>query len=197
MKGCDSVNGYKALIASSSEDFRNNISLMLGEAGITDVSVTDGSNIRELFASREYDLLITILPVESRSALEDISFISHSYMTGQIVFSPARIYDEISSRLAGTNTVILPRSAPKSMILSAIQCTAAYKAKLDMLKNENASLRNTVNEMKLVNRAKCVLMEYLRISEKDAHRQIQKRAMDNRTTLTEIAADIIKTYEYR
>jgi response regulator NasT len=118
-------------------------------------------------------------------------------MTGQIVFAPSRIYDEVCSRLAGTNTVILPKAAARSTIMSAVKCTAAYKAKLDMLKSENDSLKNTVNEMKLVNRAKCVLMEYLRLTEKEAHRQMQKRAMDNHTTLTEIATDIIKTYEYR
>lgn len=53
-----------------------------------------------------------------------------------------------------------------------------------------------LSEIKLVNRAKCVLIEYLRISEKEAHRQIQKRAMDQRITLTEVAMDILKTYEY-
>ena len=81
--------------------------------------------------------------------------------------------------------------------MNSIRCAAAMKNKMDDLRSENKMLRDMVNEMKLVNRAKCVLIEYLKISEKEAHRQIQKRAMDQRVTLTEVAADILKTYEYR
>ena len=56
---------------------------------------------------------------------------------------------------------------------------------------ENKELK----DVKLVDRAKCVLVEYLRISEADAHRQIQKRAMDMRVPQVVIAKDILKTYE--
>jgi len=56
-------------------------------------------------------------------------------------------------------------------------------------------LETKLRDMKLIDRAKCVLVQYLRISEAEAHRQIQKRAMDMRLTQTEVAQDILKTYE--
>ena len=109
----------------------------------------------------------------------------------------SKVYDEVCAKLLGTGAVILPKSSPRELAVNSIRCAAAMKNKMDDLRSENKMLRDMVNEMKLVNRAKCVLIEYLKISEKEAHRQIQKRAMDQRVTLTEVAADILKTYEYR
>ena len=57
------------------------------------------------------------------------------------------------------------------------------------------ALSQTDYNAPVIDRAKCTLVEYLRISEADAHRQIQKRAMDMRLPLAAVAKDILKTYE--
>lgn len=57
-----------------------------------------------------------------------------------------------------------------------------------------AKLINEVNSIKLVSRAKGVLMDYLGMSEQQAHHFIEKRAMDNQVTKEVISKEIIKTY---
>ena len=52
-----------------------------------------------------------------------------------------------------------------------------------------------MDEWKIVNRAKWLLIGKLGMSEADAHRYIEKLAMDTRQTRREIADGIIKTYE--
>ena len=49
--------------------------------------------------------------------------------------------------------------------------------------------------MKIVNRAKSMLMQYLNLTEEQAHRHIQKQAMDLRKTQRAVAEDILKTYQ--
>jgi len=63
------------------------------------------------------------------------------------------------------------------------------------LKAANADLLQKINDLKLIDRAKCVLIEVLKLSESQAHRYIQKQAMDQRLPQTEIAKNILKTYE--
>ena len=46
-----------------------------------------------------------------------------------------------------------------------------------------------------MDRAKCVLIQYLNMTETQAHRYIEKQAMDLRTTRRQIAEGILKTYE--
>ncbi|MBR7082840.1 MAG: ANTAR domain-containing protein, partial [Clostridia bacterium] len=47
---------------------------------------------------------------------------------------------------------------------------------------------------RLVNRAKWLLINDLKMSEPDAHRYIEKRAMDLCVSKRQIAEEIIKTY---
>ena len=50
-------------------------------------------------------------------------------------------------------------------------------------------------DIRVVNRAKWLLMEKLNLSEKDAHYYIEKQAMDLRIPRREVAGNIIRTYE--
>lgn len=63
------------------------------------------------------------------------------------------------------------------------------------LKKQNEQLQKKIEDIKFVDRAKCVLIEYLKMSEAEAHRFIEKQAMDLRVTKREIASRILKTYE--
>lgn len=51
-------------------------------------------------------------------------------------------------------------------------------------------------DIKIINRAKQVLITRLSMSEPEAHRYIEKRAMDMRLTKRAVAESILKTYEY-
>ena len=63
------------------------------------------------------------------------------------------------------------------------------------LQNENFKLQTKIEEIRLVNRAKCCLIQYLKFSEPQAHRYIEKQAMDTRQTRKEVAQRILSTYE--
>ena len=49
--------------------------------------------------------------------------------------------------------------------------------------------------MKVVARAKCALMQSLKMTEAEAHRYIEKQAMDLRLSKREVAENILKIYE--
>ena len=51
-----------------------------------------------------------------------------------------------------------------------------------------------MEEVRIVARAKCILVEYLRMSEQQAHRYIEKQAMDQCITKREVSENIIRTY---
>ena len=57
------------------------------------------------------------------------------------------------------------------------------------------SIRDKMEEIKIVNRAKWALINSCNMTEADAHRYIEKQAMDRCVTRREIAETIIKTYK--
>ena len=64
------------------------------------------------------------------------------------------------------------------------------------VKNSSAgAAEKKLEEMRLVGRAKCMLMQYRGLTEQQAHRQIEKQAMDSRQTRGAVALEILDTYE--
>ena len=52
-----------------------------------------------------------------------------------------------------------------------------------------------MEEIRIVNRAKWLLISELKMSEEDAHRYIEKQAMDRCITRRAMAESIIRTYK--
>ena len=64
-----------------------------------------------------------------------------------------------------------------------------------LFRSEKRDLLKKLDDMRLINRAKLVLMQNMGFTEEQAHKHIEKRAMDMRRTRAEVAMDILKTYE--
>ena len=69
------------------------------------------------------------------------------------------------------------------------------RARLKIAERKAQRLENREDELRVVNHAKWVLISNLGMSESDAHKYIEKQAMDMRMPKKEVAANIIKTYE--
>ena len=82
------------------------------------------------------------------------------------------------------------------LFISLIFCIFALGASCrnSNLEKKTLSIEEKMEEIRLVNRAKWVLIQNLKMTEPDAHRYIEKQAMDTCTTRLEIAKEIIKTY---
>ena len=52
-----------------------------------------------------------------------------------------------------------------------------------------------MEDIRVVNKAKWFLIEQLKMTEQEAHRYIEKQAMDSRVPRVRVAEDILKTYE--
>ena len=63
------------------------------------------------------------------------------------------------------------------------------------LTDENIRLKARIEELRLIDRAKCTLISVLNISEQEAHRAIEKQAMDMRLTKKQVAENILRIYE--
>ena len=63
------------------------------------------------------------------------------------------------------------------------------------LQEENERLRAKLSEQKTVEHAKLLLVECLKLSEEQAHKYIEREAMELRESRVEVARRIISTYQ--
>lgn len=75
-----------------------------------------------------------------------------------------------------------------------LKLITATRRRLLGLKHENIKLQKKIEDIRLVDRAKCVLIQHLSLTEQQAHRYIEKQAMDRRISKPEVAQGILNTY---
>src|SRR5574337_165927 len=80
-------------------------------------------------------------------------------------------------------------------LLPAIELAISRFEEFDTLRKENADLKRILEDRKLIERAKGILMERERISEQQAFARIQKTSMNMRRSMAEIAQAILLSEE--
>ncbi len=76
-------------------------------------------------------------------------------------------------------------------LLPAIELAISRFEEFNALRKENADLKRILEDRKLIERAKGILMERERISEQQAFARIQKTSMNTRRSMAEIAQAIL------
>ena len=114
---------------------------------------------------------------------------------GIMLVVKTELYDRVCHKVEdhGVLTVCKPNS--RQMFYSSVRLLAALSARLQKSESRNKSLQEKMADIRVVNRAKWLLIERLGLSEADAHRLIEQRAMDARVSRRQVAEGIISSYE--
>jgi response regulator NasT len=165
------------------------------ECGYEDVAFSDGSDVRSTAEKDSFDLIILNTPLADEFGLNLAQALSSKSDAGFIIACSGKNCDEVTRKTSSMGVYVLAKPFTKSVLMQAVRFVSVSRDRLRAVTAEKEKLEKKLYNLKQIDRAKCVLIEYLRISEADAHRQIQKRAMDQRVPEIEIAMDILRTYE--
>lgn len=186
----------KAIIVAKNQNSCDAIAAIITDNGFDSVTtVLSGLEVREKFACTDFDLLVIHLPLADEFGLELIENISETSTAAVLIIVKPDIADEVQKKVASSNAFVLPRPVNKAMLIQSVRIAMVTRDSVIRLKAANEELQQKMDDMKLIDRAKCVLIQYLRITESQAHRHIQKQAMDLRLPQVTVAKNILKTYE--
>ena len=94
-----------------------------------------------------------------------------------------------------SGVLVLPSDAPESLIVQTIRLLAAVRIQLEQMQHKTEKLEAKVADIRIINRAKLLLVQHLQMTETEAHKYIEKQAMDTSMRRRTIAENIIRTYE--
>ena len=185
----------RVLLVSGSADSKEILRQLIREAGYTTVTaINNGNEARRLTACDEYDMMVINTPLTDEFGREFAVKAAESTNSGIILICRGDISEELSDKLSCHGIFVLSKPVDKSTFIHTMRFVSATR--LRMLRfNGNSKLQNKAEEIKLINRAKNCLMQYLKFSEPQAHRYIEKQAMDTRQTRKEVARHILSIYE--
>ena len=75
------------------------------------------------------------------------------------------------------------------------QAQKVARERMRQMEAKQATVEERIEEIRLVNRAKWLLIECLGMTEPEAHRYIEKQSMDQRISKREVAESVIRTYK--
>lgn len=184
------------LIAGKTDKICESISELLSDSAenFKAVCVTDGIHAR-CTNIREFDTIIISTPLSDEFGLDLAAELYGKTGAGLIVITKGELAEEVQSKLKFTNAFVLGRPTSRSALLQAVKFAEIAGENIKRLTEENKRLEQKIEDMQIISRAKLCLVRYLKLTEEQAHRHIQKQAMDLRITQRQAAEDILLIYE--
>lgn len=151
--------------------------------------------VRRLLVDRAFDLVVINAPLKDESG-ESLAVDIAAKNAGQVVLVvKSEFFEEVAAVTEDAGVLTVAKPVNKAVFRSAVKLAQAAQSKLRRVQQENGRLKQKIEDIRIIDRAKCILISHLRLDEQEAHRYIEKEAMDLRRTKRAVAEQILKTYE--
>lgn len=185
------------LIAAASQQSQTSLLQLLKAIGNPSVDFTSsGTETRRQAAMREYDLILVNAPLPDEFGDNLAADMAQTTSAGVLLLVRNEIEFEVESKVLQSGVFVLPKPLSKLMFIKAMHLLEATKIRMSGIKMENIKLQKKIEDIRTINRAKYVLIEYLSMTEPQAHKYLERQAMDLRLTKIEVAKRILSTYEH-
>lgn len=186
---------YSILVVSSAHNFNSAIKELLPESKYSTVNiVSDICSAKRELSQRPYDFILINSPLPDDFGTNFAIDTGSSRETVVLQLIRSDVHDEIYDKVTQHGVFTLAKPTSKAMITQAFRWMASARERLRKSAKKNLSIEEKMAEIRIVNRAKWILISELKMSEPDAHRYIEKQSMDQCISKRQIAEEIIKTY---
>lgn len=187
---------YSVLIVSSSAKFSRTFCDLLPSDKYSERSeVGDVGSAKRALLEIPYDIVVINTPLPDDFGTRFALDVCETSGAGVMLLVKSEHYSDISGRVSGSGVLVLPKPVSSQVILQSLTLLASTRERLRRMEQKAASVEEKLEEIRIVNRAKWVLIEHLKMTESEAHRYIEKQAMDRCVTRRRIAENIISTYK--
>ncbi len=182
----------KVLIAEAEAIIRLDLKEMLEEEGYTVVGeAADGDAAIRLAAERDPDLVIMDIKMPGLDGLSAAERIVDEGRAAVLILTAFSQRDLVRRAAEAGAMGYLVKPFQKSDLVPAIEIAIARHAELAAVRSETESIAEQLETRKVVDRAKGRLMDEEGMTEAQAFRHIQKRAMDERRRMRDVAEDVL------
>ena len=186
----------RALIVSKSDKAVTFFKGILKEDRYSDIlTAASGVEARRILSDQDFDLCIIDIPLKDEPGSELAYKASENTACQVILTIKADYFDEVTHKMEEYGIMTVAKPINRSMFWTALKMADAIGVRMGRLQKEKDKLLQKIEDLRLVNRAKLTLITHLNMSENDAHKYIERQAMDMRRTRREVAENIIKTYQ--
>lgn len=151
----------------------------------------NGGAARRKLIGEEYSIIIIDTPLRDEFGTDLATQIARGQNSVVILIVKAETSDVVTAKVDEYGIFVMPKPFTKSIFNQGIKFAFTSYKRVNVFRNEKDKLLKKVEDIKRIDRAKCLLIQYEKMTEEEAHRYLEKEAMDERLTRREVADKII------
>ena len=186
---------YSILVVSATDSFTSAFADLLPETRYYPVhTAASVSAAKRVLSEKTFDFIIINSPLPDDTGIRFAIDTCTTKQTAVLLLVKSDIHAEIHDKVAVYGVLTLPKPTSKPTMIHALNWMESARERLRQFEKKSLSIEEKMAEIRLVNKAKWLLISELKMNEPDAHRYIEKQAMDRCIAKRAIAEEIIKTY---
>ena len=187
---------YSVLAVSASLKFVETLRTLLPEGRYGPVTVLhDAAAARRALAENSYDLVLINTPLPDEFGTRLALDACESSSAGVLLLVKAEHCPDIEAQVSAHGVLTLAKPTSAQLFAQTLRLLCITRERLRGMEKKAVTLQEKMEEIRLVTRAKWLLIEELKMTEQEAHRYIEKRAMDRCVTRRAVAEQILSTYQ--
>lgn len=167
---------------------------LLLQAGLEVTAASTMVQARKLLLDVDFSLVIIETPLSDGSGREMAIMAANNPGLDVILFAAASQVESLSYSLERYGIHVLGRNASAQEISALLRILKVSQVRIARLEEKNARLLKRLSEERVLCEAKCILALKAGLDEQSAHHYLEKKAMDERISLTD-AARIVRREE--
>ncbi len=193
----DAIRGsYRILIVSSSDKFNSFAGRILTGERYERIDITkSASAAQRKLLEQNYDIVVINVPLPDTQGVDLARDLSTRYSAGILLVLPNEIYDDITEQVIDEGIVTITKPVSSIALSRGVRLLCAMKDKFRGVEKKARTMEEKMEEIRIINRAKWLLIENRMISENEAHALIGKQAMNRCVPKRTVAEAIIREYE--
>lgn len=186
---------YSVLVVSSAEKLNTALSDLFAGSHYQPVRfVSNVAAAKRAWGECGYDLIIVNAPLPDDTGIRFAIDAAGAKGSVVLLLVHGEQYEDVFDRVVEHGVFTLARPVSLPLLALILGWMESARERLRKLERKTLSVEEKMEEIRIVNRAKWLLISELKMDEPLAHRYIEKQAMDRCISKREVAEDIIKTY---
>ena len=185
---------YSVLVVSSADNFNTAMTAMLPKFSCQPIIYANSiTTAKRAVAEREYDFIVINSPLKDDLGVRFA--IDNSKKSVVLVLSPNEIHADVYDKVGPYGVFTLPKPMSHQAMDTALRWMKSAKIKLQKVETKSTKMEDKMEEIRLVNKAKWLLISKEGLLEPEAHHRLEKEAMNRCISKKEYAKEIIDKYE--
>ena len=183
------------LIVSNTSSTMGIVSDFMRSENISRIATAqNGAQARRTIMESDFELIVIDTPLPDEMG-DDLAVTAAGKTTaGVILIVDHGMVFEVGERVEDYGVFALSKPTTPDFFYQAAKLLCVSRRRLQNLENENQRLQKKIEEIRLVDRAKLVLIQVLKMTEPQAQHYIEKQSMDLRQNRFLTAENILRIY---